>query len=76
MLVVLPFENLTGDPAQDFLSDGLTEEMITELGRLGPSELGVIARTTSTAYKGANKSAQQVAAELKGGLRPGRQRPP
>jgi TolB-like protein len=65
MLAVLPFQNLTGDPGQDFLSDGLTEEMITELGRLGPRELGVIARTTSMAYKGATRTAQQVAAELK-----------
>ncbi len=46
MLAVLPFENLTGDAAQDYFSDGLTEEMITQLGNLNPHRLGVIARTS------------------------------
>ena len=36
MLAVLPFENLTGDPGQDYFSDGLTEEMIAQLGRIDP----------------------------------------
>jgi TolB-like protein/Tfp pilus assembly protein PilF len=64
MLAVLPFENLSGDSEQEFFSDGLTEEMITELGQLNPDRLGVIARTSSMSYKGAKKSAAQVAAEL------------
>ena len=40
MLAVLPFENLTGDPGQDYLSDGFTEEMITQLGRTDPQRWG------------------------------------
>jgi eukaryotic-like serine/threonine-protein kinase len=50
-LAVLPFENLTGDPAQDYFSDGLTDDMITRLGRLHPARLRVIARSSSTPYK-------------------------
>jgi DNA-binding winged helix-turn-helix (wHTH) protein len=46
MLAVLPFENLTGDPTQEYFSDGLTEEMISHLGVLDPQGLGVIARTS------------------------------
>ena len=42
MLAVLPFENLTGDAAQDYFSDVMTEEMITQLGGLDPARLGVI----------------------------------
>ncbi len=42
MLAVLPFENLTGDAAQDYFSAGLTEEIITELGRVDPARLGVV----------------------------------
>ena len=64
MIAVLPFENLSGDSEQEFFSDGLTEEMITELGQLQPARLGVIARTSSMIYKGAKKSIGQVAAEL------------
>ncbi len=64
MLVVLPFQNLSGDPAQDYFTDGLTEEMITQLGSLSPEQLGVIARTTSMAYKHTAKSAQQIGTEL------------
>ncbi len=65
MLAVLPFENLSGDPTQEYLSDGLTEEMITQLGRMQPERLGVIARTSAMAYKGTRKSAADVARELK-----------
>lgn len=46
MLAVVPFENLSGDPGQKFFSNGITEDIITELGRLEPERLGVIARTT------------------------------
>src|SRR5258708_85425 len=45
MLPVLPFHNLTGDSSQDYFSDGLTEEMIPQLGNLDPQHFGVIART-------------------------------
>ena len=64
MLAVLPFENLSGSPNEDYFSDGLTEEIITQLGSLSPDHLGVIARTTSMAYKRTSKSAQQIAREL------------
>ena len=64
MLAVLPFVNLSGDPREDYLADGMTEEIITQLGSLEPSQLGVIARTSSMQYKGAQKSAAQVAQEL------------
>ena len=46
MLAVLPFDNLTGDPGQDYVSDGFTEEMITQLGELNHQQMGVIARTS------------------------------
>src|SRR6266704_2209602 len=51
MLAVLPFENLTGDPNKEYLADGLTEETISQLGRLNPQQLGVIARTSVMGYK-------------------------
>jgi TolB-like protein/Tfp pilus assembly protein PilF len=66
-LLVLPFENLSGDAQQDYLSDGLTEEMITGLARLQPERLSVIARSTALTYKsGASppRRADQIAAEL------------
>ncbi|HEY3132432.1 MAG TPA: tetratricopeptide repeat protein [Acidobacteriota bacterium] len=64
MLFVLPFDNLSEDPKQEYFSDGLTEEMITQLGRLQPEQLGVIARTTSMAYKHTPKTAAQIGHEL------------
>ena len=64
MLAVLPFENLTGDPAQDYLSDGLTEEMIAQLGHLDPEHLGVIARTSVMHYKHSTEEAGQIGREL------------
>lgn len=64
MLAVLPFQNLTGDAAQDYFSDGMTEELIAELGRLNPTHLGVIARTSVMLYKQTPKSLDQVGREL------------
>jgi len=64
MLAVLPFENFSGNPNEDYFSDGLTEEIITQLGALSPDQLGVIARTTSMAYKRTSKSTQQISREL------------
>ncbi len=64
MLVVLPFENLSGDPKQESFSDGLTEEMIARLGGMHPERLGVIARTTAMIYKHTNKTASQVGRDL------------
>jgi len=64
MLAVLPFENLTGDPGQDYFSDGLTEEMISQLGRLDPQRLGVIARTSVMHYKRSAAQLDQMGREL------------
>lgn len=64
MLVVLPFENFTTGDKYDYLSDGLTEEMITELARLSPERLGVIARTSAMQFKSTTKSIGQVGQEL------------
>jgi TolB-like protein len=64
MLAVLPFENLSGDPAQEYLSDGLSEETIMRLGQMSPHRLGVIARTSSMAYKQTAKSVAQIGQEL------------
>jgi TolB-like protein/DNA-binding winged helix-turn-helix (wHTH) protein len=64
MLAVLPFENLTGDPAQDYLSDGLTEEVIGQLGRLDPEHLGVIARTSVMHYKHTTEQVGKIGREL------------
>lgn len=61
-MVVLPFTNLTGDSKQDYFSDGLTEEMITDLAGLDPEHLAVVARTSAMQYKGANKSVRILVA--------------
>ena len=60
-IAVLPFENLTGDPNQEYLSDGLTEETIAALGT---EQLAVIARTSVMRYKQTKKTARQIAEEL------------
>ncbi|HSB60252.1 MAG TPA: winged helix-turn-helix domain-containing protein, partial [Vicinamibacteria bacterium] len=64
MLAVLPFENLSPDPDQEYFSDGLTEEMITRLARLHPGRLGVIARTSANVYKKKARSIEEVGREL------------
>jgi TolB-like protein/DNA-binding winged helix-turn-helix (wHTH) protein len=64
MLAVLPFDNLTADPAQDYFSDGLTEEMIAQLGRLDPEHLGVIARTSVVKYKHNENQLEEIASKL------------
>jgi len=64
MLAVLPFENLTGDARQEYFSDGLTEEMIAQLGNLDPQHLGVIARTSVMQYKSSAKALDQIGHEL------------
>lgn len=63
-IVVLPFQNLTGDPNQEFLSDGLTEELIAQLSRLAYGDLGVIARTSAMHYKQTRKRVAEIAREL------------
>jgi TolB-like protein/DNA-binding winged helix-turn-helix (wHTH) protein/Flp pilus assembly protein TadD len=64
LLAVLPFENLSGSPDQDYFSDGLTDELIAQLGALSPSRLGVIARTSAQQYKGTKKDIGQIGSEL------------
>lgn len=61
-LAVLPLQNLSGDPAQEYFSDGMTEELITELSRL--NALKVISRTSVMGYKKSDKSLPEIAREL------------
>jgi TolB-like protein/DNA-binding winged helix-turn-helix (wHTH) protein/tetratricopeptide (TPR) repeat protein len=65
MLAVLPFRNLAGSPDEDYFSDGLTEEMIAELGRLTSDDrLGVIARTSAMHYKNTSRLVTEIGREL------------
>jgi TolB-like protein/DNA-binding winged helix-turn-helix (wHTH) protein/Tfp pilus assembly protein PilF len=64
MLAVLPFQNLTGDPNKEYLADGLTEETISQLGRLNPQQLGVIARTSVMGYKHKDERLDQIGRDL------------
>ena len=64
MLAVLPFENLTGDPDQEYISDGMTEELIAQLGGMDPSRLGVIARQSAMQFKKTTKRADQIGSDL------------
>ena len=61
-IAVLPFENMSGDPEQDYFSDGITEDLITDLSRI--SGLFVIARTTVFTYKGRSVTVRQVGEDL------------
>src|SRR5438270_8968093 len=63
-IVVLPSENLTGDPGQEYFADGMTEEMISQLGAMDPDRLGVIARTSAVKYKNSGKAINQIGQEL------------
>ncbi|HEX8802464.1 MAG TPA: serine/threonine-protein kinase, partial [Terriglobales bacterium] len=62
-LAVLPLRNLSGDPAQEYFVDGMTEQLITELS--GISALKVISRTSVMPYKKSDKSLPEIARELK-----------
>jgi TolB-like protein/DNA-binding winged helix-turn-helix (wHTH) protein len=64
MLAVLPFENLTGDPNKEYLADGMTEETISQLARLDPEQLGVIARTSVMGYKHKDERLDQIGRDL------------
>jgi TolB-like protein/DNA-binding winged helix-turn-helix (wHTH) protein/Tfp pilus assembly protein PilF len=64
MLAILPFQNMTSDPAQEFFSDGMTEETTTRLARLNSSKFHVIARTSAMKYKDVRKSVAEIAREL------------
>jgi adenylate cyclase len=61
-LVVLPFANLSGDTAQDYFADGITENLTTELSRIG--DILVIAGNTAFTYKGKNIDAREIGKEL------------
>jgi TolB-like protein/tetratricopeptide (TPR) repeat protein len=61
-LIVLPFENLSGDPEQDFFAVGMHDALISELGRIGA--LHVISRTSAARYRQGEKSIPEIAREL------------
>jgi TolB-like protein/Tfp pilus assembly protein PilF len=63
-LVVLPFEKLGGGPEEEYFSQGMTEEMTTELANLSPERLAVVARTSAMKYKHGEKGIDQIAREL------------
>src|SRR5262249_10844221 len=63
-IAVLPFTNLSGDSAEEYLSDGMTEEVITALGQTDVEHLGVIARTSSMHYKHTDSDVRQIGREL------------
>jgi TolB-like protein/Flp pilus assembly protein TadD len=61
-IAVLPLANLSGDPEQEYFADGMTEELITNLGKI--SALRVISRTSVMRYKGTKKPLPEIAREL------------
>jgi serine/threonine-protein kinase len=63
-LAVLPFANVSGDAEQEYVSDGVTGELITELGRMHPGTLQVIARMSVMRYKKTDKAVDQIGREL------------
>jgi hypothetical protein len=63
-LVVLPLRNLSGDPEQEYFSDGLTEEFIGQIARIDANQLGVIARASAMRFKNSTKGIDQIAREL------------
>jgi TolB-like protein/Flp pilus assembly protein TadD len=71
VLAVRPFRNMSGDPGQDFVADGLTEEMITRLGQLHPEEMGVIRLSPAYAASTVDRIAKEVHANyvLEGSVR-------
>lgn len=61
-IAVLPLENLSGDPAQDYFADGMTDALVTDLAQI--SSLKVISRTSVMRYKGTRKPLPEIAKEL------------
>jgi TolB-like protein/Tfp pilus assembly protein PilF len=61
-IAILPLQNLSGDPSQDYFADGITEELIADLGQV--SALRVISRTSAMTYKGTKKTLPEIAHEL------------
>lgn len=64
-LVVLPFDNMSGDPEQEYFSDGMTEEMTAQLARLYPERLLVIGRASAMTYKGRKRTIDEIGKELR-----------
>jgi TolB-like protein/DNA-binding winged helix-turn-helix (wHTH) protein/Tfp pilus assembly protein PilF len=64
-LLVLPVENLSGDPEHDYVGDGLTEELIVQLSTLDATHLSVIARTSAMSYRKSNKTVEQIGQEMR-----------
>lgn len=62
-IAVLPFDNLSGDPSQDYFVEGMTDELTTELANIGA--LRVVSRTSAMRYKSATKSLPEIAEELR-----------
>jgi TolB-like protein len=63
LIAVLPLENLSHDPSQDYFADGMTEALITDLAKVGG--LRVISRSSVMRYKGTRKTVPEIARELK-----------
>src|SRR4030095_4128002 len=61
-IAVFPFSNMSGDPEQEYFSDGITEDIITDLSKV--SGLWVAARNTVFTYKGKPETVEQIAREL------------
>jgi TolB-like protein/tetratricopeptide (TPR) repeat protein len=64
-IAVLPMVNLSGDPGDDYLADGLTEGLTTDLGATEPTILSVVARTSAMHYKHSRKPVDEIARELR-----------
>ena len=62
-IAVLPLQNLSGDPEQEYFADGMTEALITDLAKIGA--LKVISRSSTMRYKGTDKPLAEIAKELK-----------
>jgi TolB-like protein/Flp pilus assembly protein TadD len=75
-LAVRPFKNMSGDPRQDFVADGLTEEMITSLGQFHPDEMAVIRLSSAYASSDLDRIGKDIHANyvLEGGVRVSGQR--
>jgi TolB-like protein/DNA-binding winged helix-turn-helix (wHTH) protein/cytochrome c-type biogenesis protein CcmH/NrfG len=64
MLAVLPFQNLSGSDSEEYICDGMTEELISQLGQVDPDRLGVIARTSAMRYKKTGEDIAHIGKEL------------
>ena len=64
ILAVLPFDNLSRDPDQEFFSEGLTQDIVAQAGKLNPDRLTVVAHSSVAKYKGSSLSAKEIGKEL------------